>query len=176
MGDRDHRAAWLIPLEERRRLYGGTAPADPGPLTEAERDALRDRLNAGGASARGLRPREWEAWNAMTVIRPPERIAELVQEIRADRQRRDLDQSTQHYADGILQAIAWATGVTRAAPLSGRHADGALPTVGEMEREQREALDRLQAGAFPPGRGQSFVVGVEACLMWLCASCDDPPW
>ena len=137
------------------------------PLGEDEKRQLRARLNAPGGAKTSLKPREYEAWMAMTVIRSPEAIAELAASVHAD--------APGEYGGGILHAIAWATGEVREGPITGQVPAGRLPTVSEMEAEERAAvrvLEYRQECRHP----RDYVTGVEACLMWLRAGCDDSPW
>lgn len=175
MSERNPRAAWLVPIEEmQRRARQLPQPVDVPPLDEQARQELRERLNRIGGRNIALKPREFSAWYAMTVVRPPERVADLVVKVQAESRRSR--PGGRQYASGILDAVAWATGQRREAPITGTAPEGPLPTVGEMTREAeagREVARRERESIHP----QEYAVGVEACLMWLNAEYhDDPPW
>jgi hypothetical protein len=170
---KEYPAPWLIPLAERKRRNVNLPVPDMSPLTEDEKRQLRARLDAPGGAKTSLEPREYTAWMAMTVIRSPEAIRELAATVRAESMTSQ--ESGRQYAGGILHAIAWATGEVREGPITGRVPEGQLPTVLEMEREERAAvrvLERRQECIHP----RDYVTGVEACLLWLRAGGDDLPW
>lgn len=143
------------------------------PLSDAEREQLRARLDAPGGAQTKLQTREYEAWKHMPAIRTPQAIQALAVEVRAENQTSDEDGGA--YGGGILAAIAWATGQTREGPITGRVPEGRVPTVSEMESEEDAAVRVLQyrQESIHP---HEYVTGVEACLMWLRAGCDDAPW
>jgi hypothetical protein len=168
----DGRPFHLISAAELARMY---ARPDPGtrPLSDAEREQLRARLDAPGGSKIALEPREYDAWMDMPAIRTLEAIQALAAEVRAENDPNEFNRGA--YGEGILAAIAWATGQTREGPITGRLPEGRVPTVSEMDDEEKAALRVLQARQ-ERHHPVEFVTGVEACLMWLRAGCDDSPW
>jgi len=163
----------LIPVDELKRMYADTPDPDMSPLSEDEQRQLRARLDAPGGAKTSLAPREYDAWLDMTVIRSPEAVRELAATVRAESMTSQ--EGGRQYAGGILHAIAWATGQVREGPITGRVPGNRLPTVSEMEDEERAAvrvLEWRQECIHP----RDYVTGVEACLLWLRAGGDDLPW
>jgi hypothetical protein len=172
-GEQTGTAWWATPLDEWERMNADVPPIDATPLSEDEKRQLRARLDAPGGAKTSLEPREYTAWMAMTVIRSPEAIRELAATVRAESMTSQ--ESGRQYAGGILHAIAWATGEVREGPITGMVPEGRLPTVSEMEDEERAAvrvLEWRQECRHP----RDYVTGVEACLLWLRAGGDDLPW
>jgi hypothetical protein len=160
-------------LAERERRNADLPVSDMSPLSEAEKRQLRARLDAPGGAKASLEPREYEAWKHMTVIRSPEAIRELAAAVRAESMTSQ--EGGRQYAGGILHAIAWATGQVREGPITGGVPEGRLPTVSEMEDEERAAV-RVMEWRQECIRPRDYVTGVEACLLWLRAGGDDLPW
>lgn len=167
-GDRPY---WLIPLKDRPP----PPPApDSRPLDEAELTELRARLDAPGGSRITLPYRERRAYRAqLGIIRAPERVQALVRQV--NHESADSSTEGQAYAAGVLDAVAWATGRRRDGPITGDVPAGERPRVAEVEREEYAAVDVLE-GRRESIHPRAYVNGVEACLMWLVAGCDEPPW
>lgn len=168
------RPFWLIQADELERMYAHRRRPDMSPLSADEKRQLRARLDSRrGPEPLTLPPREYDAWMDMTVIRSPEAVRELAATVRAESMASE--EGGRQYAGGILHAIAWATGQVREGPITGRVPEGRLPTVSEMEDEERAAvrvLEWRQECIHP----RDYVTGVEACLLWLRAGGDDLPW
>jgi len=169
----DDRPFWSIPADELERMYAHRRRPDMSPLSEDEKRQLRTRLNARGREPLDLEPREYDAWLDMTVIRSPEAVRELAATVRAESMTSQ--EGGRQYAGGILHAIAWTTGQVREGPITGRVPEGRLPTVSEMEDEERAAvrvLEWRQECRHP----RDYVTGVEACLLWLRGAGHELPW
>src|ERR1700759_1502493 len=134
----DYAAPWLIPLAERRARNAKLPIPDMSPLPPAELENLRSRLDAPGSSRIPLEPREHKAFMRMPVIRTPETVTAMAAAVHQELGPGDA------YGEGILAAIAWATGQTRTGPITGALPEAQTPTVGEMQAEERAALRVLQ--------------------------------
>jgi RNA polymerase subunit RPABC4/transcription elongation factor Spt4 len=164
---KEYAAPWLIPLAERKRRNADLPRPDMSPLSEAEKQQLRARLNDRGPGPVNLTPREYDAWMDMTVIRSPEDIAALAARVNAD--------TPGEYGGGILHAILWATGQFQEGPITGRIPEGPLPTVSEMAAEEQAAV-RVLRWQQECARPRDYVSGVEACLLWLRGAGHERPW
>lgn len=169
----DERPAWLIPLDEWQAINADLPPSDTSPLTADELAKLRTRLNAPGGARIKLSLREHTAYYEMGVIRFSERITALLDQVR--REARADPRHGLAYPRGIIDAVNWATGKRREAPITGDLSEGEAPQTVEIEREERAALEVLE-GRRDSIHPRDYVTGVEATLMWLRAGCDDPPW
>lgn len=153
------------------------APPDLTPLSEAELDDLRARLNAPGGSRLKLTARERSARWRMGIIRPREVVTNLYQQVRRERNLLRVRPSSKAMAAGIIDAIEFATGASPTAPITGRPAENQPPAVNELTRVQVLAQDIAEGREPDPAdRGRDYAVGVEHTIMWLLASTDRRPW
>jgi hypothetical protein len=152
-------------------------PSDNTPLTEDELADLRRRLNAPGGARLQLTYRERAARWEVGIIRPREVVANLRQQVQRERDLLRVRQSSRAMADGVIDAIDFATGATPTAPITGRRAENQPPAVNELTRVQVLAQDIAEGREpDPSGHGRDYAVGVEHTIMWLLASTEQRPW
>ncbi|MFY7069008.1 hypothetical protein ACOQFV_24385 [Nocardiopsis changdeensis] len=160
----------LTPAELRARY--GTAPP-PRPLTPQETEDLRRRLNADGDLA--LTPDEHRAYYQLGVVRYAQDVDALVARVSAEALDTAPASPARSYAAGILDAVAWARGERREAPVTGAHPRARLPSTGEMQREAADAAEVLE-GRARSGHPRGYISGVECTLLWLVCSGNAHPW
>jgi hypothetical protein len=164
-------------LAELDAAFADFAWPDRTPLNEAERADLRVRLDAPGGAGLELSLREGEARWTMGIIRSPEAVAELHDQVQAERHELRVSETSRAFAAGIVDALEWATGQTRQAPISGTLAEERPPAVRELSREQVVAQDVAEGRRrFNRSGGRDYAVGVEHTVMWLLARTDQRPW
>lgn len=164
-------------LEELDAAFAGVDWPDRTPLTDAERAALRARLDAPGGAGLALTLREREARWSMGIIRSHQAVAELYDQVQRERHELRVSATSRALAAGIVETLEWATGQTLQAPVSGAPAEARPPAVRELSREQVIAQD-VAGGRRPTDRsgGRDHAVGVEHTIMWLLARADQRPW
>lgn len=161
----------LLTPDELRKRYPPQGP--PRRLTGEELEELRRKLNADPEAALG--EAELSGYYELGIVRYPDDIDDLAHRVRTKALDTPPAASARVYAEGILDAIAWARGERREAPVTGRIPKARLPRTAEMNREAADAAEAL-AGRGTSGRSQSYTVGVEATLLWLTCSSPADPW
>lgn len=166
--------------EERRppptlaELRAAHPPVPPrGPATEAQKQGLRRRLNE--RPGMGLNAADHEAFYTLGVVRYDQDVDALVRAVGNESLDTDAASRTRHYAAGILDAVAWARGQQRQAPVTGTPAKGERASTGEMSGEATDAGEVLQGMRSSPHPNR-YVVGVESTLLWLLCTSDAHPW
>src|SRR5690606_7065414 len=118
------------------RAVNGKATVNPmtdwegEPLTDAELADLRARLNAHRAEEGPLEltyPEE-EGRYELGIVRYPRDVDRLAEQVRAESLDASPEASSREYAIGILDALAWARGEERDAPVTGTAPEALLPS------------------------------------------------
>lgn len=98
--------------------------------------------------------------------------------VRSNREEDQLDPDLQDhlpYADGELATIDWVLGIADGSPVTHRTGADATDPV-ELDSEFQAALDMLYGRREMHRRGQQYVSGVEATLMWILGESDSEPF
>src|SRR5699024_8768721 len=83
--------------------------------------------------------------------------------------------TTRSYAEGILDALAWARGEQEQGPATGRIETTPVPGTGALAGEGAAASQMLSGGRKMAARvSTSYLVGVESTLLWLVCTGPDP--
>lgn len=160
----------LTPAELRAR-FGTASP--PRPLSPSEIEELQRRLNADGDLT--LNPDEHRAYYQLGIVRYVQDVDALVARVSNEALDVAPASRSRSYAAGILDAVAWARGERREAPVTGTYSKARLPATVEMEREATDAAEALQ-GRATSGHPREYISGVECTLLWLVCSGNAHPW
>lgn len=174
VGEAGKKPYHLLTVDELRALNAHRRGPDTTPLTDAEKAALRRRLNAPGGASLKLPYRARAALWEMGIIRWPEDVQKLYAKAQARQTHPQMQQGSIEYCQGILAAIDWATGKVGLAPLSAEPSEEIPPSATQMSRETVLGSDIAEGRVGHP-RGRSFAAGVEHTLLWLRARAEDPP-
>lgn len=160
-------------LEELRAL-AAQAPPSPPPrqLSPGELEDLRARLN------RGEDPRdenEHTAYYQLGIIRYEHDVDDLLARVRNEALNASPEASSRRYAEGILDAVAWARGELREGPATNRAEGTPRPETGPLSGEAAAASQMLSGQRqIPAGVSTSYLSGVESTLLWLVCTGPDP--
>lgn len=78
------------------------------------------------------------------------------------------------YTRGELAALGWVLGTAEESPLTG-DLQSAVPDTAALAREQYLATNMLYRRVEMDRRGNDYVSGVEAALMWVRGQSDSEP-
>ncbi|KAB2376966.1 hypothetical protein [Actinomadura montaniterrae] len=172
----DHGAPEAPSLAALKAAFADAPRPDTRPLSEAEKTALRDRLNSArpGQTVK-LTHREHTARTEMGIIRTREDVVSLYELVQGEYRQPQASPVSAEFGAGILAAIEWATGVEAIGPITGEAAEQFPPSGAQLYHEQVAALDVAERRR-QHARGQNFAVGVEHTLMWLTARTTERPW
>ena len=163
----------MLTLEELRALAAQAPPSPPSrQLSPSELEDLRARLN------QGEDPRdenEHAAFYQLGIIRYEHDVDDLLARVRDEALDTSPEASARLYAEGILDAVAWARGELREGPATNRVEDTPRPSTGALSGEAAAASQMLSGQRqIPVGMSKSYLSGVEATLLWTVCTGPDP--
>lgn len=163
----------MLSLEEIRAL-NAQAPPSPPPrqLSPSELEDLRARLNQGEDPQD---ENEHNAYYQLGIIRYEHDVDDLLARVRSEVLDTSPEATARLYAEGILDAVAWAHGEHHEGPVTNEVEDIPQPSTGALGSEAAAATQMLCGQRqISAGVSTSYLSGVEATLLWLVCAGPDP--